>query len=95
MQTLDKQLYALTRSKHRPVLQEYLQANKDIVEEHLYHSKTWFINQQTNGAVVLIKMREVYDTILNLPNKLSKDIEVEDINEQLAKEAEKIIEDMS
>lgn len=95
MQTLDKKLYELTRSKHRPVLQEYLQANKEIVEEHLYHSKTWFINQQTNGAVVLIKMREVYDTILNLPNRLSKDIEVEDINEQLAKEAEKIIEDMS
>lgn len=95
MQTLDKKLYELTRSKYRPTLQEYLKLNKDIVEEHLYHSKTWFVNQQTNGAVVLIKMREVYEKILSLPETLSQDIETEDINEHLAKEAEKIIEDMS
>ena len=95
MQTLDKWLYALTRSKYRPTLQEYLRINKEIVENHLYHSTTWFINQQTNGAVVLIKMREVYEKILSLPETLSKDIETEDINEQLANEAKKIIEDMS
>ena len=95
MERLDKWLYALTRSKHRPVLQEYLKLNKEIVEEHLFNSKTWYIEKPTNWAVVLIKMREVYEKILSLPETLSKDIEVEDINEQLAKEAEKIIEDMS
>ena len=72
-----------------------IEINKEIVENHLYHSTTWFINQQTNGAVVLIKMREVYEKILSLPETLSKDIETEDINEQLANEAKKIIEDMS
>lgn len=95
MDRLDKWLYDLTRSKYRPTLKEYLKVNKDIIEEHLYHSTTWFINKQTNGAVVLIKMREVYETILNLPETLGKYIESENISEELANTAKKIIDDMS
>lgn len=95
MQELDKKLYELTRSKYRPVLQEYLKLNKDIVEEHLYHSTTGYIEKPTNGAVVLIKMREVYDLLLNLPNTLSKLVESEQVDEELAYTVDKIIKDMS
>ena len=95
MQELDKNLYELTRSKYRPVLQEYLKFNKDIVEEHLYHSNTGYIEKPTNGAVVLIKMREVYDLLLNLPNTLSKLVESEQVDEELAYTVDKIIKDMS
>lgn len=95
MQELDKKLYELTRSKYRPVLQEYLKLNKDIVEGHLYHSTTGYIEKPTNGAVVLIKMREVYDSLLNLPTELSKIVESEQVDEELAYTVDKIIKDMS
>lgn len=95
MQELDKKLYELTRSKYRPVLQEYLKLNKDIVEEHLYHSTTGYIEKPTNGAVVLIKMREVYDLLLNLPTTLGELIESEHVDEELAYTVDKIIKDMS
>lgn len=95
MQELDKRLYELTRSKYRPVLQEYLKLNKDIVEEHLYHSATGYIEKPTNGAVVLIKMREVYDLLLNLPTTLGKLIESEQVDDELAYTVDKIIKDMS
>lgn len=95
MQELDKKLYELTRSKYRPVLQEYLQLNKDIVERHLYHSTTGYIEKPTNGAVVLIKMREIYDLLLNLPTTLGKLIESEHVDEELAYTVDKIIKDMS
>lgn len=95
MQTLDKRLYELTRSKHRPALQEYLKTNKDIIENHLYHSTTGYIEKPTNGAVVLIKMREVYDLLLNLPETLRTLAENENAWEELAKAVDNIIKDMS
>ena len=95
MQELDKNLYELTRSKYRPVLQEYLQLNKDIVERHLYHSTTGYIEKPTNGAVVLIKMREVYNLLLDLPTTLGKLVESEQVNDELAYTVDKIIKDMS
>lgn len=95
MQQIDKGLYALTKSKYRPTLKEYLETNKKIIEEHLYHSKTWYIEKQTNGAVVLIKMREVYDLLLNLPETLRNLADNEETSEELAKTVDKIINDMS
>ena len=95
MQQLDKWLYELTRSKYRPALQEYLKTNKDIIENHLYHSTTGYIEKQTNGAVVLIKMREVYDLLLNLPETLRTLAENENAWEELAKTVDNIIKDMS
>ena len=95
MQQLDKKLYELTRSKYRPALREFLQTNKSIIENHLYHSTTWYIEKQTNGAVVLIKMREVYDLLLSLPETLKMLAENENTWEELAKTVDKIINDMS
>lgn len=95
MQKLNEKLYKLTRSEYRPALEEYLTANKNIVEEHLYHSRTGYIEKPTNGAVVLIKMREVYQTLLRLPDTLSNLAESKLTDEELAKEINKIIEDMS
>ena len=95
METLDKQLYNLTRSKHWKVLEEYLKANKAIVEEHLFNSKTWYIEKPTNWAVVLIKMREVYQRILDLPETLKWLAEDEPASEKLLETVSDIIKDMS
>ena len=95
MQTLDKQLYELTRSKHWKALEEYLKANKSIVEEHLFNSKTWYIEKPTNWAVVLIKMREVYQKILDLPETLKWLAEDETASENLLETVKDIINDMS
>lgn len=95
MQTLDKQLYELTRSKHWKVLEEYLKANKTIVEEHLFNSKTGYIEKPTNWAVVLIKMREVYQKILDLPETLKGLAEDETASEKLLETVKDIIQDMS
>ena len=95
MQTLDKQLYEFTRSKHWKVLEEYLKANKSIVEEHLFNSKTWYIEKPTNWAVVLIKMREVYQKILDLPETLKWLAEDETASDKLLETVKDIIQDMS
>ena len=95
MQQLDKQLYDLTKSKHWKVLEEYLTANKTIIEEHLFNSKTWYIEKPTNWAVVLIKMREVYQKILDLPKVLVDLAEDETASEKLLQTVNSIIEDMS
>lgn len=95
MQTLDKQLYELTKSKHWKALEEYLKANKAIVEEHLFNSKTWYIEKPTNWAVVLIKMREVYKKILDLPETLKWLAEDETAVDQLLETVNDIIDDMS
>ena len=95
MQTLDKELYELTRSKHWKVLKEYLEANKAIVEEHLFNSKTGYIEKPTNWAVVLIKMREVYQKILDLPKTLEWLAEDESASDKLLETVKDIINDMS
>lgn len=95
MQTLDKQLYELTRSKHWKALEEYLKVNKSIVEEHLFNSKTWYIEKPTNWAVVLIKMREVYQQILDMPEKLKSLAEDETAGDKLLETVNDIIQDMS
>ena len=95
MQTLDKQLYELTKSKYRWPLKEYLTANKNIVEEHLFNSKTWYIEKPTNWAVVLIKMREVYQRILDLPTTLEWLAEDETAADKLLDTVNDIIKDMS
>ena len=95
MQTLDKELYELTRSKYWKVLKEYLEANKSIVEEHLFNSKTWYIEKPTNWAVVLIKMREVYQRILDLPETLKWLAEDETASDKLLETVKDIINDMS
>ena len=95
MQTLDKQLYELTRSKYWKVLKEYLEANKAIIEEHLFNSKTGYIEKPTNWAVVLIKMREVYQRILDLPETLKWLAEDETASEKLLETVSDIIKDMS
>ncbi len=95
MQTLDKQLYDLTRSKHWKALEEYLKANKSIVEEHLFNSKTWYIEKPTNWAVVLIKMREVYQKILDLPETLKWLADDETASDTLLNTVNSIIDDMS
>lgn len=95
MEALDKQLYELTRSKHRKVLKEYLEANKAIVEEHLFNSKTGYIEKPTNWAVVLIKMREVYQRILDLPETLKGLADDETASDKLLETVKDIIQDMS
>ena len=95
METIDKQLYELTKSKYWKVLEEYLKANKAIVEEHLFNSKTWYIEKPTNWAVVLIKMREVYQRMLDLPEVLKWLAEDETFGDKLMETAKEIIEDMS
>ena len=88
-------MYELTRSKHWKALEEYLKANKSIVEEHLFNSKTWYIEKPTNWAVVLIKMREVYKKILDLPETLKWLAEDETAVDQLLETVKDIINDMS
>ena len=95
MQTLDKQLYELTKSKYRKVLKEYLTANKSIIEEHLFNSKTWYIEKPTNWAVVLIKMREVYQRILDLPETLQWLADDETATDKLLETVNEIIKDNS
>jgi hypothetical protein len=95
MQTLDKQLYELTNSKYWKVLEEYLKANKAIVEEHLFNSKSWYIEKPTNWAVVLIKMREVYQKMLDLPETLKWLAEDETAIDKLLETVKDIIDDIS
>lgn len=95
METLDKQLYELTRSKYWKVLEEYLKANKAIVEEHLFNSKSGYIEKPTNWAVVLIKMREVYQRMLDLPETLKWLAEDETAGDKLLETVKDIINDMS
>jgi hypothetical protein len=95
MQTLDKQLYELTNSKYWKVLEEYLKANKAIVEEHLFNSKSWYIEKPTNWAVVLIKMREVYQKMLDLPETLKWLAEDETAGDKMSEAVRDIINDMS
>lgn len=95
METIDKQLYELTKSKYWKVLEEYLKANKAIVEEHLFNSKTWYIEKPTNWAVVLIKMREVYQRMLDLPETLKWLAEDETASDNLLETVKDIINDMS
>lgn len=95
MQTLDKQLYELTNSKYWKVLEEYLKANKAIVEEHLFNSKSGYIEKPTNWAVVLIKMREVYQKMIDLPETLKWLAEDENAWDKLYETVKEIINDMS
>lgn len=95
METLDKQLYELTKSKYWKVLSEYLKANKAIIEEHLFNSKTGYIEKPTNWAVVLIKMREVYQKMLDLPETLKLLADDETASEKLLETVKDIIKDMS
>ena len=95
METIDKQLYELTNSKYWKVLKKYLEANKAIVEEHLFNSKTWYIEKPTNWAVVLIKMREVYQRMLDLPETLKWLAEDETASDKLLETVKDIINDMS
>ena len=77
------------------MLEEYLKANKEIVEEHLFNSKTGYIEKPTNWAVVLIKMREVYQKMLDLPETLKWLAEDEDASDKLLETVKDIIQDMS
>ena len=95
MEALDKQLYELTKSKYWKVLSEYLKANKAIIEEHLFNSKTGYIEKPTNWAVVLIKMREVYQKMLDLPETLKWLADDETASEKLLETVKDIIQDMS
>jgi hypothetical protein len=95
METIDKQLYELTNSKYWKVLKQYLEANKAIVEEHLFNSKTGYIEKPTNWAVVLIKMREVYQRMLDLPEALKWLAEDETASDKLLETVKDIIDDMS
>lgn len=95
METLDKQLYELTNSKYWKVLEEYLKANKAIVEEHLFNSKSGYIEKPTNWAVVLIKMREVYQKMLDLPETLKRLAEDETAGDKMSEAVRDIIDDMS
>lgn len=95
METLDKQLYELTNSKYWKVLEEYLKANKAIVEEHLFNSKSGYIEKPTNWAVVLIKMREVYQKMLDLPETLKLLAEDETASSKMSEAVRDIIDDMS
>ena len=95
METLDKQLYDLTKSKYWKVLSEYLKANKAIIEEHLFNSKTGYIEKTTNWAVVLIKMREVYQKMLDLPETLKRLAEDETAGDKMSEAVRDIIDDMS
>ena len=95
MQTLDRELYELTKSKYWKPLKEYLTANKDIVEWHLFNSKTWYIEKPTNWAVVLIKMREVYQRMLDLPTTLEWLAEDEAAADKLLDVVNDIIKDNS
>lgn len=95
METLDKQLYELTTSKYWKVLEEYLKANKAIVEEHLFNSKSGYIEKPTNWAVVLIKMREVYQKMLDLPETLKWLAEDETAWDKLYETVKDIIDGMS
>lgn len=88
-------MYALCKSKYWDTLKEYLTANKSIVEEHLFNSKTWYIEKPTNWAVVLIKMREVYQALLDLPEKLVNLSEDEQASDKLLEVVKDIIDDIS
>lgn len=95
METLDKQLYELTNSKYWKVLEKYLKANKAIVEEHLFNSKSGYIEKPTNWAVVLIKMREVYQKMLDLPEMLKWLAEDDTAGDKMAEVVREIIDDIS
>lgn len=92
MENLNEALSQAVRSKEWKAIERYLTINKDIVEDKLFNSN--ITSQQTNVAVVLIKMRSVFQLLLDLPSKLETDMTVEKWNDELDKLTEEFVKDL-
>ena len=88
---LDEALLHAVRSDEWKAIEKYLEINKEIVEDRLFNSP--IVNKQTNVAVVFIKMRSVYQKLLDLPKRLEWDIWIAKLNEELDKLTEEFVKD--
>lgn len=89
---LANNLVNAVRWKWWKAIEEYLKINKEIVEDKLFNSN--ITSQQTNVAVVLIKMRSVFQLLLDLPSKLETDMTIEKWNDELDKLTEEFVKDL-
>lgn len=89
---LANNLVNAVRWKWWKAIEEYLKINKEIVEDKLFNSN--ITSQQTNVAVVLIKMRSVFQLLLDLPSKLETDMTIEKWNNELDKLTEEFVKDL-
>lgn len=92
MEELNKALVHAVRSNERKAIEEYLKINKEIIEDKLFNSN--ITSMQTNVAVVLIKMRSVFQLLLDLPNKLETDIWIDEFNKELSKLTDEFVKDL-
>lgn len=92
MEELNKALVHAVRSNERKAIEEYLKINKGIIEDKLFNSS--MTSMQTNVAVVLIKMRSVFQLLLDLPNKLETDMGIDEFNKELSKLTEEFVKDL-
>lgn len=88
---LDEALLHAVRSDEWKAIEKYLEINKGLVEDKLFNSD--IVNKQTNVAVVFIKMRSVFQLLLDLPKKLEWDIWIAKFNEELDKLTEEFVKD--
>lgn len=89
---LAQNLVNAVKSNSWKAIEEYLKINKEIVEDKLFNSN--ITSQQTNVAVVLIKMRSVFQLLLDLPSKLETDMTIEKWNNELDKLTEEFVKDL-
>lgn len=92
MEKLNEALTHAVRSEHWKPIETYLKINKDIVENQLFNSD--IVNKQTNVAVVLIKMRSVFQLLLDLPEKLEQDYSIDKLNNELERLTDEWVKEM-
>lgn len=92
MENLNEALAQAVRSKEWKAIETYLQLNKEIVEDRLFNSD--ITSRPTNVAVVLIKMRSVFQLLLDLPNKLETDMWIEALNEEINNLTEEFVKEL-
>ena len=92
LENLDKALLHAVKSEEWKAIEQYLKINKEIVEDRLFNSD--ITSKPTNVAVVLIKMRSVFQLLLDLPEKLEQDIWINKLNEELDKLTDEFITDL-
>lgn len=92
MEELNEALAHAVRSKERKAIETYLKLNKEIVEERLFNSE--ITSKPTNVAVVLIKMRSVFQLLLDLPAKLETDMWIDALNAEINKLTEEFVKEL-
>lgn len=92
MEKLNEALTHSVRSENWKPIETYLKINKEIVENQLFNSD--IVNKQTNVAVVLIKMRSVFQLLLDLPEKLEQDYSIDKLNNELERLTDEWVKEM-